>query len=456
MKILLVQPPLDPTTSKMGALGLAEPLGLEYLAAALPSHDVQILDLRVGGSLSDAMRLEPRLVGTTAVTAGLPRALEILESAKQLDPRVVTVIGGHHPTLRPEDCQTDAVDIIVRGEGEQTLAEVATCLEAGRPLAPITGITFRRDGQWQANPRRDLPPLDDYAEPARHLTETSRHRYHRVGLGPILSAISSRGCSHRCTFCSIWRFHNGKHRTRSVANVVAELAARPEPTIDFVDDDSFSDVEHMERLRQRVAKELPGKIFRFFVRADTVVAEPALFQRWAETGLRYALVGLESFRDEELRDLNKQATAAQNVRALEILQQAGVGVLGFMIVRPDFVAEDFDRLGDKVEELGILYPVFGTLTPFPGTVLYEQVKDSLVTTDWEHFDGFRAVVETALPRAEYYHRLANLYRRAYGAAQSAPPEPPEPPGPPETEPPWYEQLARAIETLEDEENLSRV
>jgi radical SAM superfamily enzyme YgiQ (UPF0313 family) len=446
MKILLVQPPLDPTTSKLSTLGLAEPLGLEYLAAALPDHDVQILDLRVGGSLSGAMtQLEPRLVGTTAVTAGLPRALEILGSAKQLDPRVVTVIGGHHPTLRPGDCQVDPVDIIVRGDGEQTLAEVAACLEAGRSLAPVTGIVFRRDGQWQANPRRNLPPLDDYAEPARHLTATSRHRYHRVGLGPILSAISSRGCTHRCTFCSIWRFHNGKHRKRSPESVVAELAARPEPTIDFVDDDSFSDVEHMERLRQQVAKELPGKVFRFFVRADTVVEVPDLFERWAETGLRYALVGLESFRDEELRDLNKQATAAQNVQALEILQQAGIGVMGFMIVRPDFVAEDFDRLGDRVEELGILQPVFGTLTPFPGTVLYETMKDRLVTANWEHFDGFRAVVETALPRDEYYHRLANLYRRAYGTSQDGPPKPPD------GELPGYELLARAIESLEDEE-----
>jgi len=442
MRVLLVQPPFDPTTSKLSAIGIPEPLGLEYIAAAIPDHDVRILDLRVEGSIEEAIKdFDPRVVGCTAVTASVKCALALLRAAKKINPEIVTVIGGHHPTLRPGDCQVEPVDVIVRGEGENPLAGLVSCVEAGRSFTAVDGIVHRSDGEWTSNPRGDLVALDEYRFPARALTESMRHAYFRVGLGSILSAVSSRGCTRRCHFCSIWRFHHGKYRRRSPENVVAELASRPELVLDFMDDDSFGDIKAMERLRQLVVDELPGRTFRFFVRSDTVVRSPDLFERWAGAGMKYALVGLESFRDEELRDLNKSATAEQNVKALEILKSVGIGVLGYLIVRPDFTEDDFERLGDTVEELGILQPVFGTLTPFPGTVLFDQMQDRLVTTDWEHFDGFRAVVETALPRPEYYRRLADLYRRTYrGTGPASEGE----------ELPWYETLARAIELIEEE------
>jgi radical SAM superfamily enzyme YgiQ (UPF0313 family) len=442
MRILLVQPPLDPTTSKLSALGIPEPLGIEYVAAAVPEHETRIVDLRIGGSLIEEIeRFDPEMVATTALTASVPRALELLKTAKRMDSKMITVIGGHHPTLRPLDCQNDAVDVVVRGDGECPFAELVSRLSSHKSLDAVAGISYREDGRWRTNPPAPLCHLDDYSFPARHLTEHARYAYFRVGLGPIVTAISSRGCTHRCHFCSIWRFHGGRYRKRSPASVVAELSRTTEKAVDLVDDDSFADLLHMERLGELVASELPGRIFRFLVRSDAVLRAPALFGRWAEIGLKYALVGLESFRDDELRDMNKRATAEQNVKALEILKDAGIRVIGYLLVRPDYHVDDFARLADAVETLGIAQPVFATMTPFPGTVLYEQMKDRLVTDDWEHFDGFRAVVETALPRSDYYHNLANLYRRAYSVQ-------PAPTGGEGL--PWYEKLARAIEGIECE------
>ncbi len=219
---------------------------------------------------------------------------------------------------------------------------------------------------------------------------------------------------------------------------------RPETTIDFVDDDSFSDLQNMDRLRQLLAERLPDRKFRFFVRSDTVARNPDHFQRWAESGLRFASVGLESFRKEELRDYHKSATVEQNLKAIEILKDAGIGIIGFVIINPNFLLDDFERVGDTVEQLGLEHVVYDTLTPYPGTLLYEQMKDQLITTNWEHFDGFRAVVETALPRREYYHQLANLYRRAYAGSGN---------GHDRMDLPWFEELARAIEATEDEHQV---
>ena len=442
MRILLVQPPLDATTSRLSAIGLSEPLALEYLAAALlPEHEVRILDLRVGGSLEQALsEMDPELVGTSAVTVGLTGALDILASVKALSPAATTVIGGVHPTLLPEDCQRPEVDIIVRGEGELALREIARVLSSRGDLGQVAGIVYRdrRADRWRATPARDLPPLDSYPFPARQLSEAHRSAYSRVGMGQILSAISSRGCSRRCTFCSVWRFHEGKYRTRDPHRVVEELAQRAERAIDFVDDDSFGSLARMRELADLIVRDLPGRALKMYVRADAVVRTPELFTRWAEAGLRLAFIGLESFRDEELRHIDKRATADENRRALEILRQIGIGVVGYLIVRPDYSLDDFKRLGDTIDELAIEQPLFATLTPFPGTILYEQVKSQLVRRDWDAFDGFTAVLPTALPRPEFYHQLANLYRRAYASRQPA--------GPAEV--PWFERLARAIEEIE--------
>jgi len=152
-----------------------------------------------------------------------------------------------------------------------------------------------------------------------------------------------------------------------------------------------------------------------------------------------ALIGLESFRDEELQQIDKRATADENRHALRILKEHHVGAVGYLIVRPDYRQDDFDRLAESVDELAIEQPIFTTLTPFPGTVLFEQLKDQLVLHDWDAFDGLTAVLPTALPRPEFYHQLANLYRRAYSRRMPVA----------STEGvPWFEQLARAIEEIE--------
>ncbi len=439
MRILLVQPPFSQRNSCIAALGVAEPLGLEYVAAAVPRHEVRILDLRLGGSLAAALAEHtPRVVGVSAVTAGLPQALAVLREARQHDPGITTVIGGVHPTLLPEDCQRDEVDVIVRGEGEPTFAALITHLERGESLAGVAGLSYRDGGGWHANPDRELGPLDAYAPPARELTAGDRDAYARVGLGHTLSLVSSRGCSRRCTFCSVWRVHGGLYRTRSPEKIAEEIAARPERSVDLVDDDSFASLPRMERLRELLIEQAPGRVLKAFVRAESVVRSPAHFERWAGAGLRYLLIGLESFSDDELRDFEKRATAAENREAVRLLRGMGIGVVGYLIVRQEHRVEDFERLGEQVDELEIDQPIFTTLTPSPGTPLFEQHRHLIGDRSWEDFDGFRSVLPTALPPEEFYHQLAELYRRAYRRRQPARPGDP---------PPWYERLASAIEGI---------
>lgn len=438
MKILLVQPPLDPITSQLAKLGMAEPLGLEYIAGALPDHDVKILDARVDDSLVETLvRFTPDVVGVPALTASLSASLSLLAQVKAYNKEIFTVIGGPHLTLVPLDCQVDEVNAIVLGDGEFTFSALVRNFSSSRDFRDIPNLMYRDGTEWKQTQPCALPSLGGYAQPARHLTERYRKHYQRVGLGSIVSAVTSRGCSQRCSFCSVWRFHDGKYRTRTPDSIVKELESRTEMTIDFVDDDSFGSVKRMDVLAKLVSERLPGRRFRFFARTDTIVKHPDTFNRWSETGLVQLLLGIESFRDDDLRDMNKSASAAQNKRALQLCNDLGIKVAGYLLVRPDFDICDFDRLSETVEENQIALPAFSVMTPFPGTVFYEQVKDQLTTTNRDHFDGFHAVLPTKLPKPEFYHQVAQLYRKAYKKSSPSSSD----------ETPWWESLASAVENL---------
>jgi len=120
------------------------------------------------------------------------------------------------------------------------------------------------------NPPRELPPIDTFHFLPGTWSITIEKNIIESISDLLWGAITSRGCSRRCTFCSVWRFHDGKYRTRSPENIIAELVSRDEKCVDFSDDDSFGNLRRMEKLCQLVLEQLPGRTFRFLVRTDSV------------------------------------------------------------------------------------------------------------------------------------------------------------------------------------------
>ena len=126
MKILLVQPAKPKKALGGEDFSIFEPLALEYLAAGVAGdHDVRILDMRLDPDLDAALQnYQPDVVGITAYTVHVNTVKRLFQHIKALNPEIVTVVGGHHATIMPEDFHTPFIDVIVAGEGVFPFREV--------------------------------------------------------------------------------------------------------------------------------------------------------------------------------------------------------------------------------------------------------------------------------------------------------------------------------------------
>jgi len=415
MKILLIQPPSPPNIIGEGVAFLSEPLALEIIAAGVQHHEVKILDMRIESNLRRELEnFQPDVVGTTSYTPGVYQAQNVLKKAKDYNPDILTVIGGIHATVMPEDFNKEYVDVIVIGEGDETFKELVDAYQKGEEFGNINGIAIRENERLIfAQPRKLISDLDQMPLPARHLVEKYRGEYFRQTWRPVVSLITSRGCPYRCKFCAIWKIANGKYRTRSPESVVNEIASIKERYILFSDDNTLQDIKRAEKIYQIIKSRNIKKIYEAYARADTVVRHPNLIRKWKEIGLELILIGLESFRNSELKEMNKRTTVSINEEAIRILHDNGIEIAAYFIIHPDYEKTDFDALAEYIESMNLTQPTFTILTPLPGTELYQEKFDEMITHDYELFDLLHTVLPTKLPMKEFYGCFANLYSKFF-------------------------------------------
>ena len=420
MKILLVQPPPPPDYVGFRRTALPEPLSLECVGAvAQPNHDVRLLDMRLDTTLEETLNdFEPDMVAVTCLTTEVYSTQDILHNVKGWRPDVFTVVGGLHASLLPADFQRPYVDAIVVGEGELTFQELLETLDRTRrrtpddALAAIQGLAWKRaDGHWVFNAQRPLiKSMDDLPLPARDLAARYAQEYFFLFDQPHACVATSRGCPFRCNFCSVWKFYHRRCRYMSAERVIEEIEATEPRSLSFVDDNFLAHVPRAWKIIELIRERGIDKAYGMQARTDTISKHPDLLEAWRDIGLHTVLIGFESATQEQLDSLSKGATIEQNEKAMDILNDLGVHMWGAFIVDPQFTREDFRALKTYREKRDIIYPQFTILTPLPGTDLYDEREDELVTRDYRLFDALHAVLPTRLPREEFYKEFAALYR----------------------------------------------
>ncbi|OGS21132.1 MAG: hypothetical protein A3J83_00740 [Elusimicrobia bacterium RIFOXYA2_FULL_40_6] len=416
MRILLVQPPLNPNIIGAGTMYLLEPLALESIAASIPEeHTVEILDLRLENTLNQKIAaFAPHIIGITALTPDVYTVNGIFESIKKQNKNILTVVGGQHASIIPNDFNREYIDVIVIGEGQDSFKELIDAYKESRDFSEIRGLALpKKDKLFFTDKREPVANLDLLPFPARNLIKKYHGKYFRAGWKPVTSIITSRGCPFRCNFCSVWKREDGKYRTRSAENVVNELLTIEDKFISVGDDNFLHDVKRAEEIYRLIKEKGINKTFKLIARSDTIVKHPDLIEKWKEIGTEMVLIGIESFNDEGLKRLNKHNSVKNNEDAIEILHKNGITVVAQFIINPDFTEDDFKQMGDYVEKLDLSHPMFSVLTPLPGTELFEKRYEDFVTYNYDLFDYAHSILPTKINREKFYEHLADLFLRTY-------------------------------------------
>ena len=197
-----------------------------------------------------------------------------------------------------------------------------------------------------------------------------------------------------------------------------ELSGIDERYVFFADDESLVDAKRMKTLAHMIRDAGIKKRYFLYGRSDTIARNPELLEIWREIGLEKVFVGLEFFRDQDLDHIGKGTSVGDNKAAISILTGLGIEPYPSLIIRPEWRKEDFKGLQEYCRDLGLRIATFAVLTPLPGTDLYEQSKDHLITRNYDYFDFIHTVLPTGLPLKDFYNEYYRLYMTTTSAWES--------------------------------------
>jgi len=382
------------------------PIGLPYLAAVLEKdeHEIEVIDCealeidheKLGLKLAS---IKPNVVGITSTTPTIQSALQSARVAKEACPNVVVVLGGPHATFMDEQILNDeaAVDIIVRGEGEQTISELMHHVLDFGSLHEVAGITFRKDGQIIRTPNRPLiQDLDELPYPAYKYFPL---RKYQIAGRLILPVITSRGCPFQCSFCVSTQMFGKKFRMRRVKNVVDEIEWLRDTygadAFTFYDDAFTLDIERAIEICDEIKRRKIGIPWSCQTRVDHV--SKRILAKMREANCEIVYFGVESGSQEILDAVGKETSIQQNEKAIKWAKDAGlVVIISLVIGYPGETVDTLEQTLDLVRRLKPDDAYLCVATPYPGTDFYRFIEENgwELSPDWNLYDTTTPVFET--------------------------------------------------------------
>ena len=397
MKILLINPPAINFYHRIGLK--LPPLGLAYLASILrdKKHSVKIVDLNV--EPLDYRFLPYKdfdIVGISVDTTRYPVSRKIAIAAK--NHKVKVVMGGPHAAFFDEEILTsESVDYVIRGEGEHGMLDLVERLDSGGELERVDGLSFRDNGNWFKNPSRSfIQDLDSLSFPARELLPLNLYT-HNMGKRFSATMVTSRGCPFNCDFCSCSEFSGIKWRTRSVENIIEEISVLYNRygyrAISFLDDNFTLNPNRVIEFCESILRRGWNIEWWAFSRIDTIIKNEKMVGLMAKAGLKQVFIGFESADQNTLDGFGKKLDTGNIFKGVEILKKNKIDIWGSFIIGA--LKESKEMVKKTIRFAKIIDPAFAQfsiLTPYPGTKLYDSVKNRLLTNNWEIFWGGQPVI----------------------------------------------------------------
>ena len=373
-------------------------LGLPILGtiAAKKGYDVKIVVEEIASIPAGSPEMATAdLLCISTITPTASRAYELADQAHA--DGIPVVLGGPHATYLPDEAMGHA-DWVLRGEAEASFPLLLDTMKADGDLSTVPGLTYRVGGEVVSN---ELDPnktcLDDVPPPDFGLiTGRGDKAWHR-GIIPV---STSRGCPHRCQFCSVTPMFG--HRMRFASNErVAEELARLDGKGNFVffyDDNFCASPRRTKSLLDHLMTQdvpLPPWISQVSVRA---ARDLELLRMMERASCHTVCVGFESINPAALSLYNKRQAVDDIREAIRRFHQHHIGVHGMFVFGSD--ADDVETIRETARfaiEEGLESVQFLVLTPLPGTPLFDQMRrqDRLLTTDWSKYDTHHTVYRPA-------------------------------------------------------------
>jgi len=342
MKIALIFPPSPYQTKET-----MPPLGLSWLAAVLRQHgfnDVYIID-SVINKYDNAQVIKivkeqgADLIGLSFGTQNRFYAFELARKLRESFPEKLIVAGGPHPTLTAEDTLKNilAIDLIVRGEGEETFLELVKALDSGQDWKNLSGLSYRtEDGIVSHNPNRmPIADLNQLPLPARDLLPIDMYKQ-KIPLSDKIctSMMTSRGCPYNCIYCSTAEQWGHSIRYRSAKNVVDEiehlLSSYQLDGVGFFDDCFTMNKARVIEICQEIINRKVEVSWWCEARANTIDEEIVDWMRRA--GCVHIAMAVESGSDDVLRRIKKVITTEMAIKACKIITKSGIKLKCFFML----------------------------------------------------------------------------------------------------------------------------
>ncbi|MCI5113990.1 MAG: radical SAM protein [Candidatus Electrothrix sp. AX1] len=416
MNILLIRPRPSPETIGLQHVMICEPLELEYLAASIAyqDHQVDILDMILETRpLPDLLtEFQPNLVAMTGYITHIRRIKTMADTVKAWSANCLTVVGGVHAEVVPEDFQHPTLDAIICANGLTTFQELIRC--AATDQSGQSGQSFQElPGVWHPDKPRPVKetsfthPFPDRSKVARY-----RHRYYYLFHNPCALLKTSFGCPFQCNFCFCREITDHQYFERPLAEVMEELEQIPEQEIYIVDDNFLVHAERVLAFCRELDQRRLNKRFLIYGRADFIAAHPEVIRCFAGNGLRAVIVGIESCWDQDLDKFNKKSSLAINEQAVAVLAEHGVDCYATMILDMDWTSADFRSVGQWLKKMNLSFVNLQPFTPLKGTVAGQGYEDILriPRSEYEKWDLAHLVLRPSkLSVAGYYWNIIRLY-----------------------------------------------
>ena len=382
------------------------PLSLLHLAAFLlrEGYLVRLLDMRVE-RYNDSSIKDKLFIGISSMSGQQIRyGLEFAKRVREVDQSLKIVWGGVHPTLLPvQTVSNPYVDIVVRGEGEKTIVDLANKIVEGGGLEDVQGITFTKGKNVISNPDRQPIDLDDIPImlPYKLIKED---KYPSLSAGRF-HVQTSRGCPHRCGFCYNSIFNHSRWRSKSTERILDEFEyiseTRPNiQCIDIIDDNFFVSSKRVEEICEGILARGIDKSWRADCRFDYMSRYNDDFLTLLEKSRCVELnFGAETGSKRLLSLINKDVTPEMMYDSVEKLKKNAPTIEPYVFWMSGLPTETEDDLKETytvMEKLSTINPKTQHVeiciyTPFPSPMLQEfasQYNLPKTLEEWGKIDVF--------------------------------------------------------------------